>query len=193
MARKINIKDIRKPKTAVVGAGITEYWYLRHLKKKMGYQYELKPSLFGDESMNTIRKRISEELETGGSVVCIFDEDVRQWNDSEKKRMDEIHRLYDNHPQIVIASSMPSIEYWLLLHFENTNRYFGTSRKVIEVLRNYLHGFDKHEQYLKQEKWFMKLIGGNNMQSAYLRARQSEKSGASYSNMWRAIDKFNEH
>jgi len=190
MARKVNTKDPRRPRTVVVGAGITEYWYLKHLKKHVGLRYVLKPSLFGDESMQTIQNRISEGLDTGATIICVFDEDVRQWNETEKKRMDEIHRKYDNHENVIIASSMPSIEYWLLLHFENTNRYFGTSAKVIEVLRKYLSGFDKKEFYLKQEKWFLSLIEEDKMVMAYNRAKTLNHTGESYSDMWKGLDKL---
>ncbi len=190
MARKINTKEPKQPKTIVVGAGITEYWYLKHLKKALGYKYVLKPSLFGDESMQTIQNRITEGLESGASIICVFDEDVSQWNDSEKKRMDEIHRKYDHHNSVIIASSMPSIEYWLLLHFENTNRYFGSSAKVIESLKKYLVGFDKKEHFLKQEKWLMSLIKDNKMQLAYERAKTFGHKGESYSDMWKGLDKF---
>lgn len=190
MARKVNILEVRQPKTVVVGAGITEYWYLKHLKKKCGFGYILRPSLFGDESMKTIHNRITEGISAGSTVVCVFDEDVRQWNDSEKRKMDEVHRKFDNHEKVVIASSMPSIEYWLLLHFENTNRFFGTSAKVMDSLRKYLSGFDKKENYLKQEKWLDDLIAGEKMNSAYNRAKILAHSGESYSDMWKAIDIF---
>lgn len=86
MARKVNTKDTRQPRTIVVGAGITEYWYLKHLKKRFGYRYILKPSLFGDESMQTIQNRIMEGISTNSTVICIFDEDVGQWNKTEKKK-----------------------------------------------------------------------------------------------------------
>lgn len=192
MARKINTKTPFRPHLIVVGAGITEYWYLKHLKKKKGYGYVLKPSLFGDESMQTIQNRISEALEYGSMVVCVFDEDVRQWNDIEKKRMDEIHRRYDKNCNVTIASTMPSIEYWLLLHFENTNRHFGTSAKVIESLKKHLSGFDKKEHYLKQEKWVESLLAENRQEKAVGRAKAFGRSGQSYSDMWKGMDKFEE-
>lgn len=190
MARKINIKEPRQPRTIVVGAGITEYWYLKHLKKYESFNYILRPSLFGDESMQTIQSRILEGLEAGENVVCVFDEDVRQWNEAEKKRMDDIHRRYDTHEKVVIAGSMPSIEYWLLLHFENTNRYLGTSAKVIEVLRKHLNGFDKKESYLKQEKWILSLLDKDKLKTAYQRAKELGHKGDSYSDFWKALDKF---
>lgn len=173
-----------------MGAGITEFWYLKHLKKNLGYRFTLKPSLFGDESMQTIQNRISEGLMSGANVVCVFDEDVRQWNETERKRMDDIHRKYDTNDKVTLACSMPSIEYWLLLHFENTNRYFGSSTKVIDALRKHLIGFDKNEHYLRQEKWALTLLADNRLDSAYNRARSFGHSGESYSDIWKAIDKF---
>ncbi len=192
MARKGNSIETRQPRTIVVGAGITEYWYLKHLKKMHGFNYILKPSLFGDESMQTIRNRISEGIDSGATVICVFDEDVSQWNEAEKKRMDDIHHKYENHEKVIIASSMPSIEYWLLLHFENTNRYFGTSSKVIEVLKKHLPGFDKKESFLKQERWMAILNGKSNIVEAYNRAKKFGHSGESYTDVWKGIDKFKE-
>lgn len=190
MARKINIRETRKAKTIVVGAGITEYWYLKHLKRLCNYHYVLQPSLFGDESMQTIQQRILDAISGGASVICVFDEDVRQWNNAEKKRMDEIHNKYDNNDKVVIASSMPSIEYWFLLHYVNTNRFFGTSAKVIEALRKYIINFDKKDQFLRQEKWVSELIEHDRMIDANNRAKLHGHSGESYSDFWRAIEKL---
>ena len=94
MSRKTNIREQRRPRTVIVGAGITEYWYLKHLKKLTGYSYVLQPSLFGDESMQTIQQRIKDAISEGSSVICVFDEDVSQWNDSEKRRLEDIHKTF---------------------------------------------------------------------------------------------------
>lgn len=190
MARKVSIREQRKPHTVVVGAGITEFWYLKHLKKLQGFRYVLRPSLFGNESMPAIQQRIQDAITSGSSVICVFDEDVRQWNDTEKKRMADIHRMYDGHDKVVIASSMPSIEYWFLLHYENTNRFFGTSEKVMEALRKHILNFDKKEQFLKQEKWVASMIEEDRMTAAYERAKQPNHSSPSFSNMWKAIDRM---
>lgn len=108
----------------------------------------------------------------------------------EKQRIDELHQRYFGNPEVVIAGSMPSIEYWFLLHYEHTTRYFGTSAKVIEALRKYMPNFEKKEQYLRQEKWLAELIEGNRMDDAYRRARKIGRDGASYSDIWKAIDAF---
>ncbi len=191
MSRKTNIREQRRPRTVIVGAGITEYWYLKHLKKLTGYSYVLQPSLFGDESMQTIQQRIKDAISEGSSVICVFDEDVSQWNDSEKRRLEDIHKTYGSNDKVVIASSMPSLEYWFLLHYDNTNRYFGTSNKVIESLKKHISSFCKKEQFLRQEKWVVNIIEKDKMNIAYLRAKQFGHSGESYSDFWKAIDNLN--
>lgn len=191
MARKINVREQRRPRTIVVGAGITEYWYLKHLKKLQGYNYVLQPSLFGDESMQTIQQRIQDILSGGASVICVFDEDVSQWNAAERVRMDDIHIRYNDNNRVTIASSMPSIEYWFLLHYDNTNRFFGTSNKVIELLRKHIPNFEKKELFLRNEKWVAKMIENNRMNDASNRAKKLGHSGESYSDFWKAIDILN--
>ena len=192
MARKTNVREPRRPRTVVLGAGITEYWYLKHLKKLQGYNCVLQPSLFGDESMLTIYQRIQDAVSGGASVICVFDEDVRQWNDVERRRMDEIRNRYDGDERVVIASSMPSIEYWFLLHYENTNRFFGTSNKVIDALRKHIRNFDKKDQFLRQEKWVAMMIEENRMAGASERAKRLGHSGESYSDFWKAVDRLEE-
>lgn len=190
MARKTNVREQRRPRTVVLGAGITEYWYLKHLKKLQGYNCVLQPSLFGDESMLTIYQRIQDAVSGGASVICVFDEDVRQWNDVERRRMDDIRNRYDGDERVVIASSMPSIEFWFLLHYENTNRFFGTSNKVIEALRKHIRNFDKKDQFLRQEKWVAMMIEENRMVGASERAKRLGHSGESYSDFWKAVDRL---
>jgi hypothetical protein len=104
--------------------------------------------------------------------------------------MNEIHSRYDHDNQVVIASSMPSIEYWFLLHYENTNRFFGTSNKVIQVLRKHIPNFDKKEVFLRQEKWVSSMIDCDKMTDALNRAKRLGHSGESYSDFWKVIDKL---
>lgn len=87
---------------------------------------------------------------------------------------------------------MPSIEYWFLLHFENTNRFFGTSARVIKTLRKSLSGFEKKESYLKQGKWVLSLLEEDKMVTAHDRAGTLGHTGESFPDLWKGLDKFEE-
>lgn len=158
MARKINSRQTRQPQKRVIGAGVTEYWYLKHLKPLLGLRFELHPRLFGNESMNNINKLIDDGLRNGTHVICLFDEDVKQWNETEGRRILELHQKYDTDPRVTLGGSMPSIEYWFLLHYENTNRYLRTSFDAIKALRKHIPQFDKKENFLRQPQWVCELI-----------------------------------
>ena len=114
MARKINSRQTRQPQKRVIGAGLTEFWYLKHLKPLLDLKFELYPRLFGNESMGEINKLIEEGLNDDAEVICFFDEDVMRWDQVEGKRIKELHCKYDNNSRVTLACSMPSIEYWFL-------------------------------------------------------------------------------
>ena len=42
--------------------------------------------------------------------------------------------------------SLPSIEYWFLLHFADIHRLFPTSQSVCKELEKFLDGYDKREE-----------------------------------------------
>ena len=107
MARKINSRQIKQPQKRVIGAGITEFWYLKHLKPLLGFVYEMKPRYFGNESMDNINKLIDEELTDGAEVICFFDEDVSQWNPEEGRQIKELHRKYDDNERITHVACLP--------------------------------------------------------------------------------------
>ena len=187
MARKINSRQTRQPQKRVIGAGLTEFWYLKHLKPLLDLKFELYPRLFGNESMGEINKLIEEGLNDDAEVICFFDEDVMRWDQVEGKRIKELHCKYDNNSRVTLACSMPSIEYWFLLHYEKTNRHLATSRDAISSLRRYIVQFDKKENFLKHQKWVAELIKDNKMDHAMQRAEVLGRSGTSYSDIWKAI------
>lgn len=45
--------------------------------------------------------------------------------------------------QVDLAVSNPSVEYWFLLHFENTNRPFQNTDQLCDVLRKYIPEYNK--------------------------------------------------
>ena len=191
MGRKINTRQPKQLRKRVIGAGITEFWYLKQLKSLLKLNFELFPRLFGNESMENIKKRIEEGLNEGTEVVCLFDEDVKQWNEKEKQRIIELHQKYDNDIRVTLGCSMPSIEYWFLLHYENTNRHLRTSLDAVKALKRYIPQFEKKEDFLRYSDWVAELLKENKMGIATNRAQKFGKSGESYTDVWKAIEHLN--
>lgn len=186
MARRREIRQMREPLPTVIGAGITEKWYFRYLKSLCGYKMEVKPKYFGSDTAYSMQKLVDNVLSMGGKAICIFDMDTTHWDAAEKDRKEQFVKLYANHPDVILCDSMPSIEYWFLLHFEKTNKHFGNSDKVIEVLKHYMP-YEKRERFLENSSWVRQLLADERMQKAIDNSRELGSSGESYTNIPKAI------
>jgi len=192
MARKTSIRTKRSPIPTIIGAGITEQWYFTHLHRLKDYRVKIRPRFFGTETANGLTKRIEEVLHDGGFAICVFDADVSTWNDAERLKLNALRRKYKDNPSVLLCDSLPSIEYWFLLHYKNTNRYYGTSQAVIEDLKDFIPQYDKSEKFLQQEKWVAKMIEEDRQETAYTRAETLGTEGESYTNVYKVIDVIEE-
>ena len=187
MARKASIRIKKRPIPTLIGAGITEQWYFKHLKTLKDYRVKIRPRFFGTETANGMAKRIEEVLRNDGFAICVFDADVSTWNELELKKWNALRRKYKDNPSVLLCDSLPSIEYWFLLHYRNTNRYYGTSQAVIEDLKNFIPQYDKAEKFLQQEKWVAEMTGEGRLEEACARAEAFGTDGESYSKVFEVI------
>ncbi len=188
MARKINKSIIRKePVPTLIGAGITEQWYFTHLKLLQGLKVQIRPRFFGNEHIHALKKNVKQVLATDGRAIVVFDSDVTQWDEKERVRLDAFRKRYKDDDSVLLCESMPSIEFWFLLHYVSTSRYYGSSKNVIAELKKFIPQFDKKEGFLKHNKWVAELIQDGKMDKAMQQAEALGRSGASYSDVWKAF------
>ncbi len=188
MARKTAQKESRNRIPTIIGAGLTEQWYFTHLRNIFNFRLKVKPRYFGKEDIQTIEKRIKMVLRDGGIAICVFDTDITAWNKAEADKLSLLRKKYENNKDVVLCDSMPSIEYWFLLHYCNTRKHFGTSKAVVESLSKFLTLYSKTENYLKHQQWVEALSSDGKLDSAYKEAKQSQEEDASYSHIYRALD-----
>lgn len=180
MARKTSLKQRRSPIPTIIGAGITEQWYFTHLKALRGYRVKIRPRFFGTETAAGLDKKIEEVLRDEGIAICVFDADVSTWNETERKKLAALQKKYEGNASVLLCDSMPSIEYWFLLHYKHTTRHFGTSKAVIKELKKYIPQYDKTEQFLSNPKWVVDMSGGERQKLACDYAAQTDTSNESY-------------
>ncbi len=130
---------------AVLGEGITEQWYLRHLKEFKGYVYVIRPSLFADITIEKA-EGIIDELITGGcnriTFLTDYDTIVSQ---GKKDIFDRILKKYEEVDEVLICDSMPSIELWFLLHFKYTTKEYVNCKELVKDLKEFLPEYQKKE------------------------------------------------
>lgn len=193
MARRVETRAKREPMPTIIGAGITEQWYFSHLKSIFDYRIKVRPRFFGNETADGMEKKISEVLADGGTAICVFDADLSTWNEVEKNKLIKLRKKYDKNKRVLLCDSMPALEYWFLLHYENTNRHFGTSEAVIQQLRQYIASYDKSERFLGNKKWVSDMCNDGKLDEAISRAKQFGCEGESYSRMDLVFGAINNH
>lgn len=163
-------------------------WYFSHMQTLYGLKVKIRPRYFGNENINTLEKLIKQVLDNEGLAIVVFDTDVSTWNESEKKKLSALRKKYSKNKRVILCDSLPSIEFWFLIHFINTNRYFGTSKAVIGELKKFIPNFDKSESFLSNKKWVDDMCKDGKLNDAYARSKQLGLEGESYSNLWKAFD-----
>lgn len=150
--KKTHGKKQKSVRLTLIGAGITEMYYFRHLNNLKKLSISIKPALCDREDLPRINKKIKQILAEGGKAVCVFDADEAANKPKEGERLKKLHKNYDDNPNVLICDSMPSIEYWFLLHYEE--KYGAmTSKEVLTNLKKYVINYDKTEHFLKQPSW----------------------------------------
>jgi hypothetical protein len=192
MGRPVSNRKQKAPSITLIGEGITEQYYFKHIRNIYGYKYTLKPYYFGTTSLKDMDRKIAEVLDSGGIAICVFDTDVSERVEAEKKKLTALFKKYSKKENVIFCDSLPAIEYWFLLHYQNTNKHFNNSNAVCRELNSFLNGYDKSMGYLEKEKWVSDLCSGNQLERAIERARLFGKEGESYSNVFKAFDKFRE-
>lgn len=86
------------------------------------------------------------------------------------------------------CDGLPSIEYWFLLHYEDTNRFFPNSDSAENALHKHIVNYDKTDSFLSNRKWVEGMTKDGKLLNAIERARRYEDSELSYSNVFKAID-----
>jgi len=192
MARIIGTRKQKNPVITLIGEGLTEQYYFKHIRTLYDHHYKVKPYFFGTTSLLDMDRKIKEVVDGGGIAVCVFDTDVSQRVEAEKKKLNSLLRKYSKLKNVIFCDSLPSVEYWFLLHFQHTNKYFIDSKAVERELKSFLSNYDKKIEFLEKEKWVRDLCADNKLEIAIQRAKTLSTTGASNSNIYKAFEKFRE-
>ena len=144
---------------------------------------KIRPRFFGTETAAGLDKKIEEVLRDESIAICVFDADVSTWNEAERKKLAALQKKYEGNASVLLCDSMPSIEYWFLLHYKHTTRHFGTSKAVIKELRKYLPQYDKTEQFLSNQRWVEEMTGEGRQEQACEYADKTDSINGSYTKM----------
>ena len=199
----------------ISGGSNTERYYFTHINDLTEYKFNIRPRYFGDESNYTevFPRRIQEILSANhdAKVFCVFDWDTMYSNKARLKNHRDFEELFKEEiaaGSVILCPSMPSIEYWFLLHFEDYTKFLKNYRAVSNVLGPYikpcflnpkkgLKSLLKQQKYLADSTWVKNLCAEGKLNSAIERAEKNIKAALeagelekqSYSFVYRAFKK----
>ncbi|MDR2651241.1 MAG: RloB family protein [Prevotellaceae bacterium] len=156
-------RKISQPKKSVfsfVVDGKCELWYLQMLKQRESMNINLEPKLPQKKKLKDQYKLISELSKESEIVFWIVDFDViikesKEVKRHEKNKLQEFRETYEKlkkNEKVKILVNNPCLEYWFLLHFEQTSKYYETYDKMEKYLIKYLPDYEKSEKYYKNSR-----------------------------------------
>ena len=182
--RKQDNQEKRSPKYTLLGEGLTEMYYFKHLHTLGIISINALPSNCKYNDIQSIEKKIDDLLEKHTNVVCVFDADQTIAKPKEGERLKALRKKYKDSKRVLICDSMPSIEYWFLLHYDE--KYGSmTADNALRALQEHIKNFDKTVKFLRQEKWVADMLP--NLDSACQRAKINTNQ-PSYSNVYKIFE-----
>lgn len=198
----------------ISGGEVTERYYFLHVSKEYERKFKVIPEFFGKESKlvqefpKDIKKILSGDPDA--KVFCVFDWDTFYQNETNLKKynrfVNQVQSFIDN-GNVTLCPSMPSFEYWFMLHFKNTTRLVRTCKEMVNNLKPYMYSYFsktknidlfnvlKSHHCMENPNWFKKLCANGKLDETIKRAetniKAAEKEGdlenQSYSYVYKAF------
>lgn len=180
----------------ISGGSNTERFYFMHINDTTDYKFNIRPRYFGDESSYTeaFPRRVQEILNANhdAKVFCVFDWDTVYGNEARLENHKAFVNLIDKEISsgaVTLCPSMPSIEYWFLLHFTDYTGFLKDYGAAANRLAPYLKPcfpdpkkplkkLLKMEKYLKESTWVENLCADGKLDAAIERAEKNIAAAA---------------
>lgn len=139
--------------------GECEIWYLQMLQKNENLQnINLEPKLPQKKKLYDQYKMVAELAEDSEKVFWIIDFDTISKETKEAKASKEtplqqlknyINQISDN---VIVVVNNPCLEFWFLLHYKQTAKYFASYDDLKKELMKYLPDYQKTQKYYKNSR-----------------------------------------
>lgn len=150
------------PTFAIVVDGETEVWYLQMLKRnERNIRVSIKPEIPNKKSVEEQYKLVCDlSAKEFTKVYWIIDLDtvVKETKEASKgkklpiKIFEEYRaELINNYSNVVVIINNPCLEFWFLLHFERTSKYFDTCSSAEIQLKKYLKNYEKTQKFFTKQ------------------------------------------
>ena len=177
----------------ISGGEVTERYYFINVskEKEIENKFKIVPEFFGKESNfvqefpKSIRKILGKD--STAKIFCVFDWDTIYGNQTNRAKYDSFVKQiqsYIDDGNVVLCPSMPSFEYWFMLHFKDTTRLVETCEEMAKELKPYMMSYFskkdgdlfkvlKSRQYMENSAWVRNLCADGKLDAAIKRAEKN--------------------
>lgn len=161
MKKRRRINRQGKTSYVIIVDGATEQWYFQMMKRHERLpKIDLLPELPKKKKLRDVFELVKERAKDKFvQVVWLIDADSLI-SESQKTKQGEHSTLAEfktymeqlgRYPNVTILVNTPCLEYWFLLHFQDTGKYFSKCKGAIATLKKaHLKDYEKTERYYKK-------------------------------------------
>ncbi|UKJ06943.1 RloB family protein [Solitalea lacus] len=150
------------PSFAVVVDGETEVWYLQMLKRnERDIRVSIKPEIPNKKSIEEQYKLVCDL--SGKEFTKVFwlvdlDTIIKEANEAPKGKKSPLKTFQEyrtiliaDYPNVIVAVNNPCLEFWFLLHFEKTSKYFNACSGEEAQLKKHLKCYEKTQKFFTKQ------------------------------------------
>jgi len=151
------ISTNKKNICSFVADGECEFWYLQMLKNNESVRIVVSPEMYQKKSMDEQYNQIVSYSADSEKVFWIIDFDVilKETREGKKGRktalvkFEKYAKQLEQYDNVEIVVNNPCLEFWFLLHFCQTTKFYESYDKLLPTLKkqNTLSSYDKTEKY----------------------------------------------
>lgn len=151
-------KKIAKKTFSIIVDGETEVWYFQLLKQNEHLNIDIKPELPKKKSLSEQFNTVVENAKHYDKVFWILDFDALIKEDKDAKKGQQLKTQEFNKylkklngvENVEIFVNNPCLEFWYLLHFEESGKFYSRCEDAEKAVKKYLSDYDKSEKYYKK-------------------------------------------
>ena len=191
-----------KPSIAIIGEGLTEWFYFDQLRIAKHYSFKIAPDFPKhsdlDDIMALVKKKLCERYDI---IICLIDMDIICADSCVKKKYDRYRKEYAKEKSVKFIESNPCTELWFLLHFLTclSAKHYPRYEDLLPDLQKHIPNYEKKEKFFKQIKLYHYLEEKGNIENAISYAKQlcllkdnTQKENCSFSEIFEVVELLNE-
>ncbi len=169
MRSKKILKFQSKKQIAIIVDGECEFWYFEMMKRnESALNVTLKPKLPQKKKLVEQYNEVKQSAKHFDNVFWVidFDKIIEEDKAKSKGQKSPIQEFKEYQVKLTridnvkIIINNPCLEFWFLLHFEKTGRFFNSCEGASKQLKKHLKDYEKSQKYFtkKDNDIYIKLI-----------------------------------